>query len=177
MFFSLSPDPPKSPNLENRLIVSAHEQRKLEGTKGLAGRSCHVSACLHLLCRTSAHLYSRHRQAVTWQPSLNDNQPLKESSPHTIASTPGTTTKMRGMGIWDLNLLVLILNSSVLLFYFDSNTETKFPKVKWVVLMKYNKTHFWKCSCAFYSSLFLTVVQYITTLDITEHRFAASHNP
>lgn len=121
--------PPKSPNLENRLIVSVPEQRKPEGPKGLAGQSCHVSACLHLLCRTSAHLYSRHRQAVTWQPSLNDHQPLKESCPHNIASTPRATTTVRGLGGLGFETVGLLKEKLVCnpLIFFDSHIKT-YPK-------------------------------------------------
>lgn len=89
----------------------AKETRRNQGP-GWTELSC---VCLSTLAvqNIRSHLYSRHRQAVTWQPSLNDNQPLKESSPHTIASTPRATTKMRrGPGVlicWFLNSYVLLL--------------------------------------------------------------------
>lgn len=168
-FSPFPPHPPKSPNLENRLIVSAHEQRKPEGAKGLAGRSCHVSACLHLLCRTCAHLYSRHRQAVTRQPSLSDQQPLSTSSPHAAAATPRAAARVRGVGAWGADLLDEYL---IRMYYFITIFWLKYwnpPKVKWVVPMKYNKTHFWKCS------LCLSVVSKLLPLTFIVHSFAAPH--
>lgn len=108
-----------------------------DGSKGLAGRSCHVSACLHLLCRTSSHLYSRHRQAVAWQPSLRDS---RQWDPALTAQSICSTSSGQE-SLWTS----------------DGQSVTK-SRVKAALPVKYNKTHCWNCYCASYSTLFLVVL-------------------
>lgn len=109
-----------------------------DGSKGLAGRSCHVSACLHLLCRTSSHLYSRHRQAVAWQPSLRDSRQWETALTHQQLQ-PRVTLDLRRP----------VSNQAA---YCNP------PRVKPTLPIKYNKTHCWNFYCASYSTLFLGVL-------------------
>lgn len=108
-----------------------------DGSKGLAGRSCHASARLHLLRRTSSHLHSRHRQAVAWQPSLRDSRQWDPAlTPQSICTTS---------------------SSQESLWTSDGRSVTK-PRVKPTLPAKYNKTHCWNFYCASYSTLFLVAL-------------------
>lgn len=107
MFFSLSPDPPKSPNLESRLTVPPMNK----GHPRSPGPGWTELSCVCLSTPAVQNIRSPVQQAQTgshmttqpeWQPAIERKQPS-----HHVASTPRATTKTRGAGgAWGFHLLV-----------------------------------------------------------------------
>lgn len=179
MFFSLSPWPSKftkSGKQTDCFCPWAKETWRNQGP-GWTELSC---VCLSTLAvqnirspvqqaQTGSHMTTQ----PEWQPAIE----RKQASHHSIYTKSYNQNEgFGGEGLFFssvdliLNSYVLLLFIIIILFWFKYWNP---PKVKWVVPMKYNKTHFWKCSCALYSSLFLTVVSKLLPLTLTAHSFAA----